>query len=359
MDNIIDNSEIRLWIHEIIDTIGIREPVKFSHFKRFTNKKKLTELIETIALYMNLPIKPEVEFVDDNYQSGKINFETKNLTNYESNGKGKNGIIAEVQIPGNLPLYGTSGLDKMPIKIKVSNSCLESSKMFITIMSHELTHVLLHSLKHKNKDNEFFTDLTAMTLGFVDIFNEGRSHSYETKEEHLFSSTTTTHSSTCGYLSDAQFEFARDLIKKNLNGYRNSVKKLKNKINKFEKNVQYYNQLLIDFTKYKVLLDKNYSIKFKNNDTSKIISIHQVDYLDHRNDVVKYHNIMVKQIKSDFQNINKSNLYCKKNIINCDKLVIESSSEIGKEITTLIEDFNLLGKYISAVNRLRIKLKIS
>jgi hypothetical protein len=359
MDNKIDNSDLRLWVHEIVDSIGIREPVQYSHFAGLINNKQLPKLVEAIASYMNLPIKAKVEFVADQYQAGKINFESKSLTGYDAAGHGSEGIVAQVQIPGFVPFYGTSSLVGFPIDIKVSDNCLKSPQMFIAIMAHELTHILLHSFRHKSKENEFFTDLTAMTLGFVDIFNQGRMYSYSTTQYGIISSTTTTHTMSCGYLSDKQFGYAWDLIKRTLIGFRKSVKRLKVKCIKFEKSYILYKRLLSDFNKYKVCLDKNCSVKFKNDDALKIVSIHQANYLDHYNDFVKYSGVIVEQIKSDLKNIVDSNLYSKKNMIECDQLVIRLSNEMEKETITLKDDLNLLGRYINIRNKIKIGLGIS
>jgi len=359
MDNKIGDSDIKLWIHEIVDSIGIKEPVQYSHFAGLINNNQLPKLIETIASYMNLPIKAEVEFVSDQYQAGKVNFESKSLTGYDATGHGSEGIVAQVQIPGFIPSYGTSSLMGFPIKIKVSNNCLNSPQMFIAIMSHELTHILLHSLGHKSKENEFFTDLTAMTLGFVDIFNQGRTYSYSTTQYGVLSNTTTTHTMTCGYLSDKQFGYAWDLIKRTLVGFRKSVKRLKAKCSKFEKSYKSYSRLLSDFHKYKVCLDKNHTVKIKKDDATKVISIHQANYLDHYTDFAKYTGGMVKQINSDLKNIVDNTLYSKKNMIDCDELVIRMSDETRKETKILKEDFDLLGKYINITNKIKIGLGIS
>lgn len=358
MNNRIDSSEIKLWIHEIIDTIGLREPVNYSYFKKFTKKNKLPELIKSIARYMNLPIKIDVEFVNDEYKTGKVNFETKGVAHYEGGGQGASGIIAQVEIPSNLPLYGTDALNNYLIKVKVSDNCLKSPQMFVTIMSHELSHILLNSLRHKNKENEFFTDLTAMTLGFVNIFSKGRTYIYETEENHILSSTITTHKQTCGYLSDNQFRFACELINKNIMGYRMSVEKLKNKCVKFEKLYKSYVRLFKNFSKYKLILDKNCSTKFNQKDISRIMLIHQVGYIDNYNDILNKTNIF-EQVNSKMEKILNKDLYIKKEIIDCDQLVIGVIDNLEKNIHLLKEDIRIIGSYIKIPNKIKILFGIT
>jgi Zn-dependent peptidase ImmA (M78 family) len=57
-------------------------------------------------------------------------------------------------------------LNNFPINVWISENCKDKPETFMTIMAHELSHVLLHSLRHKEMDNEIYTDITAILLGF-------------------------------------------------------------------------------------------------------------------------------------------------------------------------------------------------
>src|SRR5439155_7935618 len=74
----------------------------------------------------------------------------------------------------------------------------------ITILAHELSHVLLHSLRHPERESEVFTDLVPLVLGFGEIVERGRTVESVTHESGGTRTTTTTY----GYLSDRDFSFA-------------------------------------------------------------------------------------------------------------------------------------------------------
>jgi hypothetical protein len=104
-------------------------------------------------------------------------------------------------------LYGTSGLDKFVIQIRVSENCCESPDAFLAVMAHELSHVLLASLWHPNKNSELHTDLVPLLLGFREIARLGRKIVRTATEGNIIRTHTTTYgyppvatsnSSTCG-----------------------------------------------------------------------------------------------------------------------------------------------------------------
>lgn len=65
-------------------------------------------------------------------------------------------------------------------------------------MAHELSHVLLYSLMHPQKDNEFYTDLVAMLLGLSQVIEKGR----KIKKVRELGDMTETQIIIYGYLSD-------------------------------------------------------------------------------------------------------------------------------------------------------------
>ena len=79
-----------------------------------------------------------------------------------------------ILIPFNLPLYGSPKLANFPINIQLSEACTESPERFIAALAHELSHVVLYSTRFDEKENEIYTDLTAMILGFADFMKKGR-----------------------------------------------------------------------------------------------------------------------------------------------------------------------------------------
>ncbi len=167
-----------------------------------------------IARQLDLPIGINIITVPNDYraQNSSNRFDSRDLAKVHPHGLGNEGIIAQVNIPGSLPFYGSSTLIDYPIDVKVSENCRKSPGVFIMIMAHELSHVLLYSLRHPQKDNELYTDLLAMMLGFQTIFRNARKITTTQKQHDFMSPTIITITVTYGYLSDEQFNFAYNKI---------------------------------------------------------------------------------------------------------------------------------------------------
>ena len=214
MDNEISNEYVEKAINELTKFFGIKEPVSSGNIFQKIRSGKVKEAIKLIARQLGLPVDINITNVPNDYkaQNNDNQFHSTHLAKVHQYGSGGEGITAQVSIPGNLPFYGSSALNDYPINVKISDNCTKHPVVFAMIMAHELSHILLHSLNHPQKENEFYTDLTAIILGFQNIFQNGRKIT-ETDVEHGFMSTTTkTQTVTYGYLNDEQFNFARNKI---------------------------------------------------------------------------------------------------------------------------------------------------
>jgi CRISPR/Cas system CMR-associated protein Cmr5 small subunit len=177
-----------------------------------------------------------------------------------------------VSIPSNLPFYGNASMKGLLINIKVSRNCATQPASFIAIMAHELTHIVLRSLWHKEKENEFYTDLTAMVLGFSRIMQEGR--------QSMVIGGNTEYKTTYGYLSDEQFNFAFKRIREVLDRYENlkdnllsNIRTATNELESFRSNVSIFNSLL-------TLVDNERHHAITPEDMHKIMVFHQPSYIE-------------------------------------------------------------------------------
>ena len=216
MENISDNY-IEEAIETLADSIGIKDNVDNQKIISLIRQRKVKEGIKEIAKCLGLPIEINLSYVPKGYHPGTTNnFHSTYLVKTDWRGRGSEGITAQVSIPGYLPMYGTSELNDFPISVRVSENCANSPATFIAIMAHELSHIVLHSLWHKEKDNEIYTDITAMMLGFSNIIKSGRKviKTNTLTDYGFFSNTTTTtvETTTYGYLSDNNFNFAFNKI---------------------------------------------------------------------------------------------------------------------------------------------------
>jgi hypothetical protein len=101
------------------------------------------------------------------------------------------------ELPDRLPFYGTKEFKETSLKIFFRKSFLKRPYDQVAIViAHELSHVVLDSIRHPLFREEKAVDLTAMLLGF----------------RRLYLSGAHTETSRVGYLSDAEVRLANSLI---------------------------------------------------------------------------------------------------------------------------------------------------
>jgi len=338
----IDNDYISNAIDELVSLLGTKEEISTAVTHRSLDTRNAKLLIENIANYLGLPIVINLSYVPANYQAGNTGnrFESSALAATDHDGRGIQGITAQVSIPSYLSLYGTSGLQGFPISVKISDNCLKYRETFMAIMAHELSHIVLHSLLHREKDNEYYIDLTAMILGFSVIMLNGRK-TVETREKFMSTETLTT---TYGYLSDEQFYFAFNKIseirKKNIN----LKKKLLKKLTVFRKQLYSYKKELLKFNKFVEYLDENQRKRIRREDAAVIVSFHQVDYAESFRIVIRGNEGKLKEIND-----------CCVGLTHYTQPRLNSLQQFSKEIDTLISDlkreFNLLNKDVRILGK--------
>ena len=283
----IDNKYISNAIDELVGSLGIKESVPIEIIREPFCNGKVKESIEDMANYLDLPITVNLQYVPSTYQPRNIEggnigarFESSSLVETDSARRGIQGITAQVSIPSYLPFYGTPELQGFPISVKISDNCQKYPETFLALMAHELCHVLLHSLWHREKNNEIYTDLAAMILGFSEVMNIGRKV-VETQNHGIFSQTFTT---TYGYLSDKQFYFASDRIERILQDRRTSWNDSKGRtiqrLAACKNQLHLYRKTLCKLNKFIEYLDKNPERKIRKEDVAKVIEIHGPNYIE-------------------------------------------------------------------------------
>jgi hypothetical protein len=101
---------------------------------------------------------------------------------------------AWVEIPADMPFYGSKEFKEMTIKMFFRQSFFHGSyDRAILAAAHELSHVVLESIRHPLRKCEKAVDMTAMLLGFRDLYQTA-SH----KEERI---GNTIRIETLGYLT--------------------------------------------------------------------------------------------------------------------------------------------------------------
>ncbi len=350
----ISNSYIEQAVKILADSIGIKDSVDDQKIISLVSQKKVKEGIKEIAEYLGLPIEINLSYVPKGYHPDNTNnFHSTHLVKTDWRGRGSESIIAQISIPSDLPMYGTSGLNNFPISVRVSENCTDNPEAFITTMAHELSHILLYSLWHKEKDNEIYTDITAMMLGFSNIIKNGRkvNKTSSSTDYGLFSNTTTTttETTTYGYLSDDNFNCAYNKIEEILNRYKQGKNRLVAKIKEITKKLKKNRKTIAYFQKYLEYVDKNLNRKMSQEDGNKISTYHQIGYTDEFEQLVRQTEKELKQFNNFILNLNHYN----ENIFNTIKGYEEKIGDTGIILNMkhekLKDDVNVLKKQVSFV----------
>jgi hypothetical protein len=271
----VDNKYIEEAISVLVNTVGLQEPADSQTLLALIESGKIKEAITVIARYLGLPIEITLAYVSDEYNSDSTDrFESKHLVRTNSHGRGADSITAQILIPGHLPFFGSAGMVNFPINVRVRKNCVDHAMTFAGLIAHELCHIVLHSMRHKQKENEFYTDLTAMMLGFAEIMKLGRKIVTSSQQRN----TITTRTVTYGYLSDSNFTFAIGKIQHLLDGARDKKSNALEKIEGIEKDLHQRSIMVRYFREYLAYLDRKPIRRISQDDSQWIALFHQPDY---------------------------------------------------------------------------------
>ena len=201
----VTNEELSAAIDELISTLGVKEEMPSGELVKLLQKGDVQACVQAIAARLGLPIRVCLSYISEEYRPGDgKGFRSTHLSRTDSAGRGIDSIIAQVTIPQDLPLFGSASLREYPVHVGVSENCSGHPDSFIAVIAHELSHVLLRSLFHPKQDSELHTDLVPVLLGFRESVRKGRTTSHVRSNGKIRTTTTTTY----GYLTSSQFEFA-------------------------------------------------------------------------------------------------------------------------------------------------------
>lgn len=124
---------------------------------------------------------------------------------------------AIIFVNDSVPMINTSAFKETKIKMIIQRWLfITPPETFISVVSHELAHLLLYATRNPFRKNESATDILAMIMSGPDIIKLGRK----------------ANNTTFGYLDDEAFDFVYHAIKSRLKGW--SISKIKSQaINAF------------------------------------------------------------------------------------------------------------------------------
>lgn len=245
------NADLSAAIDEMVASLGVKEDIPYATLASMLAQGSTQECVQEIAVRLGLPILIGVSYVSKDYRPGAAGFRSSELSRTDWTGHGIDGITAQVSIPESLPLYGSSSFSGYPIGVRLGESCSDRPETFITVMAHELSHVLLRSLRHPQRDSELHTDLVPILLGFGDCVGRGR----KSVRTETHAKGTTTHTTTYGYLTDSQFEFVRERVRGLLQRHENQKKRLLKLTAEVNTRLQKTAERLSSFREYLAYLD--------------------------------------------------------------------------------------------------------
>jgi hypothetical protein len=357
MENGISVQYIENAIQELNNYFGVKEPILGENIFLLIRNGKVKDAVKLIARQLGLPIDISIIYVPTDYkaQNSDNQFKSKYLAKINKKGTGSEGITAQVTIPSNLPSYFSSNLDGFLINVKISENCAQNPISFTLVMAHELSHILLHSLFHLQKDNEFYTDLTAIMQGFQIIFKKGRRKTVSKITTNQNGSlVTTTNTTTFGYLSDEQFSYAYNKINRILGENRNTKLLLSKEAKHFNILLSNYEITLLNFKLFLDYFSKNTNKKMYGEAGRKMIIFFQPGYLDE-------YNLLLKDYKRKLEIIilfvNELSQYTTKNLNHLSIHSVELkkySVNLIDKVESLRKDIKVINKYVSYSLRIKV-----
>lgn len=272
MYNQLNDSDIVDCVHELVKDFGVREDINPHSLLMLLKQDKDQECITSIAAYLGLPIKVQLSYMstDDDSEMTTESIQPSYEVPMSIGGK----VAAIIFIPKSIPEYGSSALVNFPINVRITRGCHKQPETFITCIAHELSHVLLHSMRSPKSSAELYVDLLPMVFGFTLIIEKGRKVISTTSDWNEHTTQTTIY----GYLSDSQFRCARDAVHFILDNHLKNKKQLLLKIKAIDIMVCRMNRLMNQFKRYLNSIDKKRDVQIKKDDVSRLVLYHSCNY---------------------------------------------------------------------------------
>jgi len=198
----VDKHAIDKMIKSLTSSLMVRESVDEAPLRRLHKEGNYAGMLACIKKHMLLETNLRIGYV----KSG-----------------GPANHTAWVHIPEAMPLFGTLAFRKATFTVFIRKKELERAPFgtLSVIMAHELSHLVLDAINHPLKRVEKAVDLTAMLLGYRDMFVNYSIVEYTTTTEGFIPSllrligqddtaaVTTTH---YGYLTSEERHYARRVM---------------------------------------------------------------------------------------------------------------------------------------------------
>ena len=346
----ISKEDITNALAELSACCGVKEEMPFRDLITLLRKKDTVRCVLEMATRLGLPVRIIVWCVSKDYSPGAgESFRTRALTPTDSTGHGIEGITAQVSIPQNIPMFGSAGLQGFPIRVRVSENCIENPDTFVAIIAHELSHVLLASLLSPHKDSELHTDLLPILLGFREAVRRGR----KTFESKTNGNTTTSKTTTYGYLNDAQFDFACNYVNGILKRHQLEKKRLLKDVKQVKKKLKKATRDLAIFRDYFRYLDIRPPVRMRKEHTERVIQLHGQNYSLEWERHIAAANKNMEIAEAFLKPLNHYRTTAVEQMNNYARAIKVAPDDLDNVIKAISKDEKILRKYVSFIYRLK------
>jgi hypothetical protein len=346
----VSNDEITSALDELMSVLGIAEEIPVYVFVVPLRKKDTEGCVQEIATRLGLPIRIRLSYVPKTPRPGDTDgFRSSALARTDWTGHGIGAITAQVSIPRWLPMFGTRDLQGYPIQVRVSENCHAHPYTFVSTMVHELSHVLLASLRSPRKDSELHTDLVPILLGFGDVVRRGR----KTIEVSTRGNITTTRTTTYGYLTDAQFEVACDHAAGLVKQHAGNKKRLLQLAGETDRKVREAGRALATFHDYLEYLDNRRPRRMKKEHAQRLVELHGRDCASEWQGRITAARKRIEGAEAFVQPLNHYTSGRIAQVSSHTRLLELASDELDQVTDAVINDNRILRKYVGFLHRLR------
>jgi hypothetical protein len=337
----------------MVASVGAKAESPYATLAATLGEGNTQACVQEIASRLGLPVLINLSYVSKDFKPGdSARFRSSELSRTDWAGHGIDGITAQVSIPESLPLYGSASLSGYPIGVRVSEGCSERAETFIAIMAHELSHVLLRSLRHPQRDSELHTDLVPILLGFGTCVERGRKR----VRTETSGGRTTTHVTTYGYLTDSQFQFVRQRVRVLLQGHENDKKRLLKRLAQARRGVQRASRQLNSFREYLAYLDKHLTRRIRPADAPRIVALHAWDYTRGWESGIAEVQGQIGESAAFAGTLNHYTSSGVQRIKERSQALEEACKPLSKVTGAIALDLKTLRRYVSPIYRLRVAI---
>lgn len=162
-------------IDDLIRSYELRENISEKEYQEMLvlyNQKEFGKCVARIRRFFKLSmVKFHIAYVDSNEASQWVSLSHKNdLKTMNPHLSHRAEAVMRVEIPENMPSYGTSAFSRLAIKLDINKNDLSRPfEVFILDVAHEMAHIVLHSTCNPWRHSEKATDMFVLLQGFIDV----------------------------------------------------------------------------------------------------------------------------------------------------------------------------------------------